>query len=177
VLSLSTLGALWPAQAPDAERERLLTRAIAGISGATAASGVAVLVNPSGQLGTMTSSRRFKTDIRSLAGNVDGLMALRPGSFHYRPQYVRGQSDLLQYGLIAEDVAKVYPNLVAYGPDGRPYAVRYQELPALLLAKVQQQQRQIQEQQRRIDSLHSQTRQLRHLQAQLAWLMRHARLR
>jgi hypothetical protein len=67
---------------------------------------------PSGVLGTTTSSRRFKRDIHSIGAVSEwALMALRPVTFHYKPQYIRGQPDLLEYGLIAEDVAKVYPDL------------------------------------------------------------------
>jgi hypothetical protein len=133
-----------------------------------------VLVNPGGQLGTTTSSRRYKTDIHPLASVADGLMALRPVSFHYKPQYIHGQPDLLQYGLIAEDVATVYPALVANGPDNKPHTVRYQELPVLLLAKVQRQQRQIQREHQQIAALRARNR---HQQAQIDWLMHHARLR
>jgi hypothetical protein len=112
------------------------------VFGATSASGVTVSVNSSGQLGTNTSSRRFKEDIRAIGSGSDGLMRLQPVSFHYKSRYVDGPNPL-QYGLIAEQVAKVYPELVAYGRDGEAYTVRYQELPALLLAKIQEQQRQI----------------------------------
>ncbi|HEV3229890.1 MAG TPA: tail fiber domain-containing protein [Solirubrobacteraceae bacterium] len=144
---------------------------LAGVSGATSSSGIAVLVNSNGQLGTTTSSRRFKRDIHAIGGASDrALMALAPVTFHYKPQYISGQSDPLEYGLIAEDVAKLFPNLVAYGPDGKPNSVRYQELPVLLLAKVQQQQRQI-------DALQAQNRSLAHQQAEINWLMHHARLR
>jgi hypothetical protein len=79
-------------------------------------------------------------------------MALRPVSFLYRQRAVNGPNRR-QFGLIAEDVAKVYPNLVAYGRDGKPLTVLYQELPALLLAKVQNQQR-------HIDRLEAQVRKL-----------------
>ena len=92
-------------------------------------------------------------------------MRLRPVSFHYKAQYVRGQANPQQYGLIAEQVAKVVPNLVVYGLDGKPHAVAYQELPALLLAEIQRQQRQI-------DQLESQSRTINALQAKVGALMR-----
>jgi hypothetical protein len=102
-------------------------------------------------------------------------------SFHYKPQYIHGQPDLLQYGLIAEDVATVYPALVANGPDNKPHTVRYQELPVLLLAKVQQQQRQLQHQHQQAQRQQHQIATLRarnrHQQTQIDWLMHHARLR
>jgi hypothetical protein len=127
--------------------------AVADVSGATSSSGVSVLINGSGQLGTTTSSRRFKRDIRPLGSAADRLMALRPVTFHYKPQYIKGQPDPLEYGLIAEDVAQVIPNLVAYGLDGKPFTVRYQELPVLLLAQAQRQQARINSQQHEIDRL------------------------
>jgi hypothetical protein len=113
-----------------------------------------VVVNTTtGQLGINTSSRRFKRSIHAIgARRLRGVMALRPVSFLYRHGAVNGPNRR-QFGLIAEDVAKVYPNLVAYGRDGRPLTVLYQELPALLLAKVQSQQH-------HIDRLEAQVRKL-----------------
>ena len=116
------------------------TRAfIAGIRGTTTDVGdaVPVLIDSAGQLGTASSSRRAKRDIRPLR-ELQPLMELRPVSFRYRS----GPPEL-HYGLIAEQVAKVLPELAVYGVDGRPETVQYQELPALLLAKIQDQQRQI----------------------------------
>jgi hypothetical protein len=78
-------------------------------------------------------------------------MKLKPVSFRYRS----GPPEL-HYGLIAEQVAKVLPELAVYGPDGLPENVQYQELPALLLAEIQNQQRQIDRQQRQIDWLMTQ---------------------
>lgn len=124
------------------------------VDGATSSSGVDLLINSSGLLGTTTSSRRFKTDIRAITPALErALMRLRPVSFHYKRRYIHGQSDPVEYGLIAEDVASVMPNLVAYGHDGKPYTVRYQELPALLLAELQQQHNQIAHQQAEINRL------------------------
>ncbi len=116
------------------------TRAfVAGIRGTTTGAGdaVPVLIDSNGQLGTASSSRRVKRDIHPL-GSMRALMKLRPVSFRYR----HGPPEL-HYGLIAEQVAKVLPTLAVDGKDGRPETVQYQELPALLLAKVQSQQRQL----------------------------------
>jgi hypothetical protein len=129
------------------------------VDGATSSSGVDLLINSSGVLGTTTSSRRFKTDIRSITPTLERkLMELRPVTFHYKRRYIQGQPDPLEYGLIAEGVAKVIPNLVAYGLDGKPYTVRYQELPVLLLAELQRQQAQITRQQAEINWLMGQMR-------------------
>src|SRR5262249_13053662 len=75
---------------------------IAGISGANSASGVAVFVNGNGRLGTTTSARRFKEDIRDMGEASAGLLRLHPVTFRYRPEYDDG-AGLLQYGLIAEE--------------------------------------------------------------------------
>jgi hypothetical protein len=108
----------------------------AGVSGAT------VLVDSSGHLGVATSSRRFKYDIDDMGEASNNLLQLRPVTFRYK----QGQEDgshPLQYGLIAEEVAKVYPELVRYGPTGVVNKVLYHELPALLLNEVQKQHAQI----------------------------------
>jgi hypothetical protein len=74
-------------------------------------------------------------------GNAtEALMNLRPVTFYYKHEYYNGPRTL-QYGLIAEEVAKVFPELVAYNPDGTPYTVRYQFLSSMLLNEVQKQYR------------------------------------
>jgi hypothetical protein len=65
-------------------------------------------------------------------------MKLRPVTFLYKPEYDKGPRTL-QYGLIAEDFAEVYPDLVAYEPDGKPYTVKYQYLTTMLLNEMQKQ--------------------------------------
>ena len=112
---------------------------IAGIFGATSSSGQFVLVNSNGQLGTTASSRRFKEDVQDMGEATAGLMQLRPVTFHYKADYDDG-SHLLQYGLIAEEVAQVYPALVQYDEEGRPFSVRYHFINAMLLNEVQRQQ-------------------------------------
>jgi hypothetical protein len=111
---------------------------IAGIYGVTSASGVPVFINSNGQLGTQTSSRRYKEDISDMGSATEALMKLRPVTFYYKHEYDNGQRTL-QYGLIAEEVAKVFPELVAYNPDGSPYTVRYQFLSSMLLNEAQKQ--------------------------------------
>jgi hypothetical protein len=122
------------------------TRAfLAGVDGATSSSGVAVYVNSSGQLGTVTSSLRFKEDVEDMGEATGDLMKLRPVTFHYKAPYDDG-SRLLQYGLIAEEVAKVYPSLVQYDEKGKPFTVRYQALNTMLLNELQKQHAQVEEQ-------------------------------
>src|SRR5271157_495999 len=114
------------------------TAYIAGVFGVTSPSGIAVYINSNGQLGTLTSSLRFKEQVRDMGDSTNALMKLRPVTFFYKPEYSKGERTL-QYGLIAEEVAKVYPELVAYDSDGQPYTVRYQYLAIMLLNEVQKQ--------------------------------------
>jgi hypothetical protein len=116
------------------------TTFIAGIYGTPSSSGVPVYINSNGQLGTQPSSLRFKEEIQNMTDNTNALMKLRPVTFLYKPEYDEGERTL-QYGLVAEDVAKVYPELVAYDNDGQPYSVRYQFLPIMLLNEAQRQYR------------------------------------
>src|SRR6202158_2493580 len=109
-----------------------------GIYGVTSSAGTLVLVNAAGKLGTTTSSLRFKEDVADLGASSGDLMKLRPVTFHYKPQYDDGQR-VLQYGLIAEEVAQVNPGLVQFGEDGKPLAGRYHLLHAMLLDEVQKQ--------------------------------------
>ncbi len=124
------------------------TTFIAGINGATSASGVAVFVNSSGQLGTATSSRRFKNEIVDLGGESDLLMKLRPVAFYYKPELDETQTR--QYGLVAEEVAEVAPQLVVYDKDGTPLTVRYHFVNAMLLNEVQKQRQLVEDQKKTI---------------------------
>jgi len=113
---------------------------IAGIHGSTSSGGIPVYINSNGRLGTTTSSLRFKERVRDMGDSTSALMRLRPVTFFYKGEYADGERTL-QYGLIAEEVAKVYPELVAYDKDGQPYSVRYQYLSTMLLNEVQKQYR------------------------------------
>jgi Chaperone of endosialidase len=124
---------------------------IAGIYGATSSSGTWVLVNSSGQLGTTTSSLRFKEQVADMGAASADLMRLRPVTFRYKAPYDDGQG-ILQYGLIAEEVAAVNPGLVQFGEDGQPLAIRYHFIYAMLLNEVQQQESEIAAQRARIAS-------------------------
>ncbi len=136
---------------------------IAGIYGSSVdGNGIPVYVDNNGQLGTVVSSRRFKEQIADMGDSTDALMELRPVTFLYKPEYSNGDRTL-QYGLIAEEVAQVYPELVAYDNDGQPYTVRYQYLTPMLLNEVQKQYRRaeaqadvIKTQEQKIDSQQNQ---------------------
>jgi len=145
---------------------------LAGVNGATATSGVAVFVDANGQLGTLTSSRRFKEDIADMGEASRDLMQLRPVTFRYKAAYDDG-SHLLQYGLIAEEVAKVYPDLVQNDDQGRPFTVRYHAVNAMLLNEVQKQHGTIAAQAAQVEELRSQVAaQKAQLEAQEARLQR-----
>ncbi len=124
---------------------------IAGISGRDSPGGVTVFVNSDGKLGTTTSSRRFKEDIREIGQESDGLMRLRPVAFRYRTEI--DPTKLTQYGLIAEEVAEVYPDLVVFDRDGRPETVRYHLLVPMLLNEVQKDRKTITELKARLERL------------------------
>jgi hypothetical protein len=102
-------------------------------------------VNLSGQLGSATSSRRFKHQIANMGTESDLLMKLRPVAFYYKPELDETQTR--QYGLVAEEVAKVAPQLVVYDENGAPQTVRYHFVNAMLLNEVQKQRRVFDEQQ------------------------------
>jgi hypothetical protein len=110
---------------------------IAGINNAPVLVGSPVLVNAIGRLGIQVSSARFKRDIREMGKASGGLMKLRPVTFRYKDD----PAGTLQYGLVAEEVARVYPELVTYGADGQVEAVAYHLLPAMLLNEMQKQVR------------------------------------
>lgn len=124
---------------------------IAGISNATV-SGSAVLINSNGQLGIAPSSRDYKEDIQEMGTASDSLMLLRPVTFRYKEALEDG-SKPLHYGLLAEEVAQVYPELVVTGHDGKIQSIEYHELPVLLLNEVQKQHKTIERQQDEIQSL------------------------
>ena len=105
---------------------------IAGISGTTV-SGADVAVSSTGQLGVVKSSVRYKKDIQSLDNRSQGLWQLRPVTFRYKDD-PKGQR---QYGLIAEEVAEVYPELVVRGDKGEIESVQYRELIPLMLNEMQ----------------------------------------
>jgi hypothetical protein len=106
------------------------------------AGGAGVYVHSNGQIGTIASSRRFKENIADMGAESAALMRLRPVTFHYRAAD-KAQPRRLQYGLIAEEVADVYPELVMHSADGRVETVMYQFLPPMLLNEYQKQQRTI----------------------------------
>ncbi len=111
---------------------------IAAIHGVTTGSSTtsAVLVDANGQLGTIASSRRYKEAIQDMGAASDGLLRLRPVTFRYKKAFDDGTKPI-QYGLVAEEVAEVYPDLVVRGKDGQVETVQYYKLDAMLLNEIQ----------------------------------------
>jgi hypothetical protein len=146
---------------------------IAGISG-TAVSGLTVVVNASGQVGVAASSERFKDEIKPMNKASEAILALEPVTFRYKRDI--DPDHVLQFGLVAEEVAKVNPNLVARDTKGEVYAVRYGAVNAMLLNEFLKEHRKVEqlakdfesklaEQQKQIEAL---TAGLQKVSAQLA---------
>ena len=138
---------------------------IAGIFGKTVKSGTAVLINANGQLGTVQSSARFKDDIKPMDSSSQSILKLRPVSFRYKEDLDPDKTP--QFGLIAEEVEKVNPDLIVRDDEGKAMTVRYDQINAMLLNEflkehqtvaelkdiAQQQQRTITQQQEQIEAL------------------------
>ena len=116
---------------------------IGGISGTTVASGAAVLVDSNGHLGTVTSSKRFKEEIKPMNKTSEAIFSLEPVTFRYKREV--DPAGTSQFGLIAEEVAKVNPNLVARDKNGEIYTVRYEAVNAMLLNEFLKEHRKVQE--------------------------------
>ena len=102
---------------------------VGGIFGAAIMDGAPVLVDTNGHLGTAVSSVRFKNDIKPMDKSSEAILSLKPVTFRYKTD-TKGTP---QFGLIAEEVAKVNPDLVVRDKEGKPYSVRYDQVNAMLL--------------------------------------------
>ena len=103
------------------------------------ANAIPVLVDSLGQLGTISSSRRFKEDIEDMGEATEKLLELRPVVFRYKQhKETYGDGVPLEYGLIAEEVDEVFPDLVIYDEEGRPETVKYHLLSSMLLNELQE---------------------------------------
>jgi hypothetical protein len=117
---------------------------IAGIHGATASGGAAVFINASGELGTLTSSARFKEAIKPMDKASEAILALKPVTFRYKKEL--DPDGIPQFGLVAEQVEKVNPDLVARDSEGKVYTVRYEAVNAMLLNEFLKEHRKVEEQ-------------------------------
>jgi hypothetical protein len=117
---------------------------IGGISGVTVPGGIAVIVGTNGQLGTVVSSARYKDQIKPMDKASEAILSLRPVSFRYKKEL--DPDGIPRFGLVAEDVAKVNPSLVARDEQGKPYTVRYEAVNAMLLNEFFKEHRKAEEQ-------------------------------
>jgi uncharacterized coiled-coil protein SlyX len=116
---------------------------IAGIYGATVAKGLGVIIDSTGHLGTKGSSERFKDAIKPMNKASEAILALKPVTFHYKKEV--DPEGIPQFGLVAEEVEKVNPDLVARDADGKVYTVRYEAVNAMLLNEFLKEHRIVQE--------------------------------
>jgi len=131
---------------------------IASIDRHTSPSGVAVLIDSNNKLGTIMSSRRYKEDITPMNNTSEALFSLKPVTFRYKKEL--DPQGVQQWGLVAEDVQRVNPALVALDKEGKPYSVRYDQVNAMLLNEFLKEHRHVQvqdaiiaRQQKQIDAL------------------------
>lgn len=127
---------------------------IAGVRGVTtgSATGIPVLIDSNGQLGTTSSSQKVKHDIENMQFDSENLLDLRPVTFVYN----NDKNNTKQYGLIAEEVAQIFPDIVVHDKDGQPETVQYHVLPVLLLSEMKKQHATIDQMQQVIAGLQSQ---------------------
>jgi len=128
---------------------------IGHIFGVTSSAGMPILINADNKLGTTTSSKRFKEKIKPMGTASDALFSLTPVAFRYKKEI--DPAGISQFGLVAEDVEKVNPDLVVRDKEGKPYSVRYDQVNAMLLNeflkehwKNEQQESKIEEQEAKI---------------------------
>ena len=124
---------------------------IAGISGASISGAQPVLVSTSGQLGVRASSARFKEAIKPMDKASEAILALHPVSFRYKKEL--DPKGVPQFGLIAEEVAKVNPELVVADDQGKPFTVRYDEINAMFLNEFLKEHRRVEQLERQVEAL------------------------
>ena len=117
-------------------------------------SGTGVVVNSFGRLGVASSSVRFKHEIKPMEKASEAIFALKPVTFRYKKQI--DSKGIPQFGLLAEDVEKINPDLVVRDGDGKPYTVRYDAVNAMLLNEFLKEHRKNEEQEAMIARLQEQ---------------------
>src|SRR5262249_33214668 len=126
---------------------------IAGISGATVAGGVGVIIDTNGHLGTIVSSERFKEAVQPMNNASEAILSLKPVTFRYKKEL--DPNGIPQFGLVAGEVEGVIPDLVSRDVDGKPYSVRYDAVNAMLLNEFLKEHRKVEKQQTTIAELKS----------------------
>src|SRR5207237_3015736 len=116
---------------------------VAGISGVVVPGGVGVIIDTNGHLGTVVSSERFKDAIKPMDKASEAILALKPVTFRYKHEV--DPNGIPQFGLVAEQVAKVNPALVDRDGKGEIYTVRYEAVNAMLLNEFLKEHRTVQE--------------------------------
>jgi hypothetical protein len=124
---------------------------VAGIYQVTVARGLPVVIDSNGHLGTKGSSERFKEDIKPMDKASEAILALKPVTFHYKKEL--DAEGILQFGLVAEQVEKINPDLVARDEQGKPYTVRYEAVNAMLLNEFLKEHCKGEQQDRKIEKL------------------------
>ena len=128
---------------------------IAGIAGQTVgAGGSTCYVDNEGKLGVFLSAHRFKTDIADMATASEAILALRPVTFHYKPEL--DKTGTPQFGLVAEEVEAINPDLVTRDREGKVSTVRYEAVNAMLLNEFLKEHRKNQQQEATIARLEKQ---------------------
>jgi uncharacterized coiled-coil protein SlyX len=122
---------------------------IRSIFNQTSSSGIPVLINSSNKLGTTTSSKRFKEEIKSMGEASEALLALKPVTFRYTKEIDPHRTP--QFGLVAEEVEKVDPALIVRDKEGKPYSVRYDQVNAMLLNEFLKAHKKVEEQQSKVE--------------------------
>jgi Chaperone of endosialidase len=147
---------------------------ISGIYESTASGGAPVYVDFNGQLGTLTSSWRYKDDIRNMGDASDVLLSLRPVSFRYKPEI--DPKGIPQFGLVAEEVDQVDPDLVVRDEHHGVYTVRYETVNAMLLNEFQKEHRKVEQQNSEIQALKTRSEKVDSLERRVADLEQVVRL-
>ena len=124
-------------------REKHTNTFIAGINGVTVPTGVPVVIDIHGHIGTISSSARFKEEIEPMGRASEAILALKPVSFRYKHEL--DPKGIPQFGLVAEQVEEVNPDLVARDEQGKPYSVRYEAVNAMLLNEFLKEHRKVEE--------------------------------
>src|SRR5947199_2897101 len=143
-ISISATWEPWASPTPFGFGSPQTRTFIAGIRGRTTgvANAVPVVIDSAGQLGTASSSRRFKKEIKPMDKISDAILALKPVTFHYKSD----STGTPQFGLIAEEVAAVNPDLVVRDENGEIYTVRYDAVNAMLLNEFLKEHRKVEQQ-------------------------------
>ncbi len=124
---------------------------IGQIFGATATGGSAVFIDANNKLGTVTSSKRFKQEIRPMNETSEALFKLKPITFRYKEEI--DPSHISQFGLVAEEVERVNPDLVVRDKEGKPYSVRYDQVNAMLLNEFLKEHQKVQALEKQVERL------------------------